>query len=1033
MSKNSSATPKVSSSASTGGAGPFFEQHVGAYWLSLLLVRGIPPIIHDCAVVEVQFQTERLGWSTDDFLVVGENGSGKRRKLVGQVKRSFTVSASDEECVKTIRDFWQDFKRSQQFSAATDRFALVTLRGTNTLLESFSGLLDCSRAARNPEEFEQRLATPGFLNSKAVQYCDKIREIIGGWEDKSVSAADVWPFLRVIHLLSLDLNTSTRQTEASIKTLLAFTTTEQDRIGAAESSWQALLSEMGEGMPEARSFTRNDLPEPVRQRHSCVAGPEQRVLGPLKDHSTLILNGIRSTIGRKLHLPRARLVQSVIDELEAAQVVLVSGGAGSGKSGVAKDVVESLATDHFVLTFRAEEFAHASFDETLHHSQIPANGRTLGAILAGQAWKVLFVESVERLLEASTRDAFTDLLTLVAEDKSWRLVLTCRDYSTDLVRVSFLESAGVDHSVVMVPPLDDSELNEVRATYPALARPLSNDSLRRLLRNPYILDKAQLISWPGDRPLPESEREFRALFWQCIVRVDHRAADGMPSRREDAFVEIALRRARALSLFAHCGDLDPTVTDSLRFDSLIARSKDSDRLLAPAHDVLEDWAILHWINEQYATNEGSVIQLSAAIGDHPAVRRTYRKWVGELIDRDPEGADALFLAALDRTSLPNHFCDDTLVAFLRSRSSAVFLERHRAALFSGGKLLLHRVIHLLRVACVTGWLGKSAIAESLLTVPDGPAWAAVLRLVSTGLGWFESDDHLLLGLIEDWSRGVSLQSPYPDGADSISAIAHHLLPHFDGYRSDDQRKRVLMVLAKIPKADKDRFAAILRGRRKDERLDRLAEDLREIVLEGVNGIPACRDVPELVVSVTKEHLLLTEEYLKERWRYGNSLNIEPLFGIREARNHGFFPPSAFRGPFLPLLLHHPREGLDLLISVFNHSIEWYARRRAYSEYVEPPFETALTFSDGFSRKQWCDPQIWDLYRGTSGPYVLQSALMALEHWLLEVADTYPSELDSTLLEILRRSDSGALTAVVASVAIAHPHNFGEALLVLNQA
>ena len=242
-------TDKVSSPVATGGAGTFFEQHVDAYWLAQLLVRAIPPILHDCTVVEVHFQTERLGWNTDDFLVVGENGLGSRRKLVGQVKRSFTVSSTDEECKKAMQDFWKDFKNGEQFSPAADRFALVTLRGTNTLLEHFSGLLDCSRAARDGAEFEHRLATPGLLSAKAVRYCDEIRTIIGESEGKSVSAADAWPFLRVLHVLSLDLNSSTRQTEAAIKTLLAHTTGEQDAVGAAEASWNALLREVGEGMP----------------------------------------------------------------------------------------------------------------------------------------------------------------------------------------------------------------------------------------------------------------------------------------------------------------------------------------------------------------------------------------------------------------------------------------------------------------------------------------------------------------------------------------------------------------------------------------------------------------------------------------------------------------------------------------------------------------------------------------------------------------------------------------------------------------
>jgi hypothetical protein len=1031
---NSTTARKVSSPASTGGAGNFFEQHVGAHWLSLLLVRAIPPIIHDCTVIEVHFQTERLGWSTDDFLVVGEAGSGIRRKLVGQVKRSFTVSATDVDCKQTIQDFWLDFKKTQQFCVASDRFAIVTLRGTNTLLESFSGLLDCARAARDAVEFVQRLATRGFLNAKSVRYCEEIQTIIGELKAKSVSAADAWPFLRVLHVLSLDLNSGTRQTEAWIKSLLAHTAIGQDGAGAADATWHTLLSEMGEGMPSARSFSRNDLPESIRERHSCVAEPEKRTLESLTDHSALILKGIRSTIGKDLHLPRAGLVQSVIDQLEVAQVVLLSGPAGSGKSGIAKDSVASLASIHFIFSFRAEEFAHASFDETLQRIQVPANAKALGAILAGQARKILLVESVERLLEASTRDAFSDLLTLVAADKSWRLLLTCRDYSTDLVRTSFLESMGVAHSVVIVPPLADPELNEVEIAYPTIARPLSSASLRRLLRNPYTLDKAMLISWHANKPLPESEREFRTLFWRDIIRVDNRAAQGMPTRREHAFVEISLRRARALTLFAHCEELDPAVTDALWFDSLVVRLQARSQFLAPAHDVLEDWAILHWLDEQYAIQGGSLLRLSDAIGTHPAIRRAYRKWVGELIEQDPERADSLFFAVLEGTSLPKHFSDDTLVALLRSQASAGFLEKHRLALFSDGRLLFRRILHLIRVACVSAptWAGKQATAASLFTVPDGPAWAAVLRLISTKLGAFENDDHLLLlGFIEDWSRGISAESPYPDGAEFASAIAHHLLPYFDDYRTNDQKKRALTVLAKIPKADKERFTAVLQGRKDGKRLDRLAEDLREIVLEGIAGTAACRDLPDLVVSATKEHLLRGGTDVRKARRYRGSINIEPAFGVREERHHAFFPPSAIRGPFLPLLQFHPRRGLDLLISLFNHCSDRYATQKVHSEYVERPTETALTFPDGSTQRQWCNALLWNLYRGKSGGrYVLQSALMALEYWLLELADVNPSQLDSLLLEIIRRSNSAALTAVIASVATARPRESGEALLVL---
>lgn len=397
---------------------------------------------------------------------------------------------------------------------------------------------------------------------------------------------------------------------------------------------------------------------------------------------------------------------------------------------------------------------------------------------------------MERLLEHSTRDAVTDLLTLTAGDKGWRLILTCRDYSADLVRTAFLQPASVAHSVIAVPLLDDEELQTVELALPMLARPLANAALRQVLRNPYVLDRALQVSWSTERPLPQSEREFRALFWREIVRADHRVAAGMPRRRADAFVAIAVRRARALTLFAPSRGIDPDIIAELQRESLIVSADPSGTLVAPAHDVLEDWALLEWIQEQFAEHHGSPREVAEAIGPHPAVRRTYRRWVSELVERDANAADSLFQTIIRGQETSAHFRDDTLVSLLRSPSSPALLERHSTHLLANDKDLLRRIIYLLRVACVTTpeWLGTSEAHASLLSVPEGPAWACVLRLVQSHLGSFgEDDSSLLLGFIADWARGVTWQTPYPDSAASVAAVAHWLLPHFDDFGSDSRK------------------------------------------------------------------------------------------------------------------------------------------------------------------------------------------------------------------------------------------------------
>jgi hypothetical protein len=647
---------------------------------------------------------------------------------------------------------------------------------------------------------------------------------------------------------------------------------------------------------------------------------------------------------------------------------------------------------------------------------------------------VVLVESVERLLEKTTRDAFSDLMALAIADRGMCIVLTCRDYSIEQVRASFLRPAAINHAVVSVPPLEDAELADVEAALPALAYPLKYPALRDILRNPYFLDKALAISWSAERPVPESEREFRALFWREIVRADQGAPAGMARRREEVFQEIAVRRARALSAYVICNDLDPAVIAALRQDSLIVSSDENPSLVATAHDVLEDWAILQWLEEQHLTDEGSFKYLSAAIGAHPAIRRSYRKWVAELVERNPGAADRLFRAAIAETEISAQFRDDTLVSLLKAPSSPEFLTRHEAKLLANDKAILKRVIHLLRVACVTTpvWLTGATGHGSIFNVPDGPAWATVLRLAHRNIDSFTPQERpLLLGLIEDAVRNVSWWAPELDGAEFVAGIGHWLLGGFDNYRSEEPRKRVLKVIAKIPKADEARFEAVLRGAvREGPRRHGSGDDFREILLGGVEGMPAARDLPDLVVSVATEYLLASEDDLR-RDRYSRSpLELETYFGIKEGLQHDFFPASAFRGPWIPLLRHHPRKALDFFINVFNHSADWYAHPRVRNP-LESAWEIELTFADGTLRNQWGNPRLWNMYRGTSvGPYALQSLLMALEKWLLEFASTYPQQLDAILVDILRRSESGALAAVVASVATAHPHASGEALLVL---
>ena len=470
-------------------------------------------------------------------------------------------------------------------------------------------------------------------------------------------------------------------------------------------------------------------------------------------------------------------------------------------------------------------------------------------------------------------------------------------------------------------------------------------------------------------------------------------------------------------------------------DSLVTTAGEGWDFVAPAHDVLEDWSILRWLDRLYLEVGQNLTEFQKNIGGHPALRRAYRKWMGELLERQPTAGQAIFREALKSQELNASFVDDTLVALLQSGAAKALIESNEDNLFANDRAILKRIIHLVRLACLTTpeWAQGHVGAFSL---PKGPAWPALLAAVRRT--WTESEFEyesalLVLGLVDDWAKGVSLKEPYPEGFEDAAAIAHELLDSFDNYSHEEELKRTIQILAKIPNADAARYEAILlTPRQKGRDRSRIAEKLQEMLFSGpfYESLPTARDCNIALISSLRSHLICSEEDLEDDLRWSSSLELELHFGLRERVAHHYFPESAYRTPMLSLLRQHPRNAIEFLIELFNHVADWYAHPRVTNP-LEPAFEISIVLPDGSTKTHWANSRLWQLYRGTSvGPHVLQSYLMALERWLRELSKFQPDMFDPILVELLSRTDCASVAAVVAAVATAFPFQAGEAILCL---
>ena len=369
------------------------------------------------------------------------------------------------------------------------------------------------------------------------------------------------------------------------------------------------------------------------------------------------------------------------------------------------------------------------------------------------------------------------------------------------------------------------------------------------MRIPYFLDMAARMDWTPGQGMPSDVRTFRRRCWSQVVRRDDLTTAGLPGRRELTLVDVAVRRARELRPAVPSEGMDFEALEELHQDGIL--SKDAHGLVAPAHDVIEDWAVIHWIGSLAATYEWEASPLAESIGGRPALRRGFREWLKEALENDAEKADQFVLTVCNDASLPQHFRDDVLTSILLSPSARSFVERQRGQLLANNASLLVRLIHLTRVACkgVPRWLNDPGTPPSILLEPEGEAWPAVLETVADNVdSLLPEHTGAIVGLLEDWSLGANWRSPLPDGAVAAGKIAFSLLEGLGDYWTDALRKRVLKVIARVPRANGEGFNDLIQRT--------WTEQLDVILYRETSPKSSCtglREYPRAGTSLSKWH------------------------------------------------------------------------------------------------------------------------------------------------------------------------------------
>ena len=171
--------------------------------------------------------------------------------------------------------------------------------------------------------------------------------------------------------------------------------------------------------------------------------------------------------------------------------------------------------------------------------------------------------SLERLLASDERRAFFELLDMLNEDESIRLVLSCHPAFANYFREFFFSALDCPLATFCVPYLREDEVTDFFDEHPEAQRARFEDSL--LSERPLHLKL--LLAWPDDAELN-------------------------PSQLKD------ILGGNSLEISSLCG-----------------------------HEAFEEWTYLHWIQQQFVESGGDGLRFACELKAQVNLRRAFYCWL----------------------------------------------------------------------------------------------------------------------------------------------------------------------------------------------------------------------------------------------------------------------------------------------------------------------------------------------------------------------------------------------------------------------
>lgn len=754
----------------------------------------------------------------------------------------------------------------------------------------------------------------------------------------------------------------------------------------------------------------------------------------------------------ELHLDRSALVKDVKLAFDNAQIVVVHGSAGVGKSVVSNEFIDQQNGSRSVFVLRSEELLGQTLIGFLTSRGI---SRTLEQILDSPILlteKIIYIDAVENILEAQSFEAIESILTLSKQRQDLKILISIRSRYNDQLKALLTPTMPDKRAFVEIPFLSDEEIDTIKVSYGWIEQLFENPSLGELLRTPFYLNHTISLS---DAILSGGEISKRSL----IIRLWKKIVVSTNPFREEAFQRIVVDRAKAMKPF-----IKPTFIDNatqlmkavadLFSDEVVVSDEDDygDSCYAPSHDIFQDWALIRHVNDLRA-NIPELTEFLKELGSELAIRRGFRLWMSDQLDLKKFQSitdDFIVPTSSDWTELV-YWKDEIILSILKSEHLESFVEACHEQFLDENATLFRRFVRLLMIVSqpmkTIGEKQKELFIDSQLE----NAWQTLIEFLSENYSDIDIEFEWIINFFNAWNSRAKIEIYGNDGNVSLNKLCKSVMLAREGSEFTDSKedRRVLLVTFINTSIKTNTDLANLvhsaiefeisheeyrkKRRKNPERKDPPAsshelksyfKDVLKMIRSGQESVGLCYLFPEKILDYVKSSWRESAPELLEEDRFSfQSDTLESEFGLSNKSEFNYFPASPYQAPILNLLRFYPIETIKSICDLFNYASEKYLKNK--SKYrSDEIFKVNLSY-EGVEKQLIGSSALWSIFRGTgqASPYLLQSLLMALEKYLLNLIkkrdDVSKLCLERAFEVIYKHSTNVSLFAVVASVSMAH--------------